>query len=878
MKKSLFIIGLLFLMGEAGFPQGYPGIYPIDDSFTRGLLRKCFDIPNEIITFGTYWNDLANTYIETTIHKNRLNTISNLHFDIKSPDVLISEYHQRVRELDQQINSIITNNKARIDRDVRYVGESLAQIAKENNITTGNSDADWLIKEVFIGAAQENQKRKYEAKMEQIRYEAKVKLEQELKKKMDPIKKSVLKENNDLMNKYLKAAAYEVNQSKEQYFLDCYAFHKCFIKEVNEKYDYHNADWMNTGCRKPGIYYNSTLSKPDYCTVAFRKKDLYDKYGNKVFLEATNMFLEAGLAENNKNPRAYLLKTELEKDIIRKKFFIELAYRLDENNMQTIRARNYINERFTSEFFTAIRNGDVPFIDRSIKNGFHLGQIRKGETPIEAAIDYDQPVILQKFIQSIPDYQTFLKNNGYRLLFHAAAVDADGCISQLASLGVSLDYVDRHDKGLTALNIAVNNKNESAARLLLPAYKDITPCLKYASLSGSKFLDQTALFIYNQSHDYASAISHYYPAFKANNYCSLEIHVSPKSAYVYVDGKFIGQGDVSDQELEVDKTHLLEIKRTGLQMVKTDIVPKKGYNLSITAVLQPPDEKEISLKTVYSDGYQLKSWQDFYVEPENLKKEKKRNKDYNNALREAAREKAQAQADKYNEEIRTKMVRVNESIKQKNRKIRDGNTEKDSKRSVKISYVPFNPHKQKAAAKLIANSTVPKKIFHTAQAKKVNFSQVQKNNTVNTQDNRLHGGADDNKKDYANFLIKGRTHSSKKHPFNKQIQANEDPDREVSKESQQYMIPALDPTDTLPKISNNYLGTVIRVTGNILYMGKAKGVNLRPGMKVTIYSAHSDATKSIAYGYVTFVNNETITVEIQSAHKLLEPGDWISIK
>ena len=188
--------------------------------------------------------------------------------------------------------------------------------------------------------------------------------------------------------------------------------------------------------------------------MAYRKKALYDKNGEEAFLEATRMYLEAGLSANNKDASAYVLMSELEDDLIRKRFYILMAADLDENNREIKTRVSKVDARFTPELFSAIRRGDTRFMERVVKNKFHLDQIYQGKSTIEQAIDFDQSAILRMLLDDLDHTNAFLEPEAdYPLLFHAAAVDAVGCIRLLDNYGVPMDYSDHSNGGVTALNI-----------------------------------------------------------------------------------------------------------------------------------------------------------------------------------------------------------------------------------------------------------------------------------------------------------------------------------------------------------------------------------------------------------------------------------------
>jgi hypothetical protein len=706
MKKNPVIMTLLLALTATVYSQGYPGHYPIDDTFTRGILRNVFNMSHEAITFGVYWGDLTNTYYETTIHRNRLRNISSMNYNTTSPDVLIADYQNRLRTLNMQIMQITQTNKARIDRDMRYIGESVAQIARNNNITTGNANADWFIKELTIAAASENQKAKYEAELRRVQQEAQLELRRELKSKMDPIKESLIADNQKMYNDYLKAAAYEATEQKEKYFLECRKFHKCFIDEVNENYSIYNADWMNPKCAKPGIFYSTVLQNNNYAKIAFRKKELFDRYGNKEFLEATNLYLEAALAENNRDASAYFLKAQMEDDIILKKFYAMMANDLDKSDPNISSFTRKVNSRYTNDLFEAIRNGNYSFVSKSMKYKFHMGQTHKGQTPVEASIDADQSRIFKMILDDIDDRDEFLKSSGYALLFHAAAVNATSCLEQLSNFGVPMNYIDRGNNGVTPLNIAIINRSQDAANFLYAKVSDYSSALQFAAKSGNNDLNDLSLFLYKKSNSNIAVIGKYFPDFKYENYGAMQISATPSDASIYIDGSFKGKGNVKIEEMELGRDYSVEVKKAGLQTAKRDVTADKGKITVVKVFLQKPPESKLALKTHSSAGFGLKSYQDYYERPSNLKKDRKWNREFNDEQEAAARKIAQAEADEENIRIRKLLESTNSRIKAKNAEIARKNAKLESERLFEVRQiaVPVNSGKVHNAALLATNS------------------------------------------------------------------------------------------------------------------------------------------------------------------------------
>ena len=499
----------------AGFAlYSQPRHFSHDDSFTRHYMHQHYGPSYELRLFTNSWNNLMNNYLSTVTFSNRLSSISSFDFPTNDPEQLLSAYYDKINQLNANFAQQQEANNAMIDQGIRDLGELAADVARNNNITTKDPIADFFIKEIAIGTVQERSKQKNAEKMELQRSQLQANLESNLRKEMDVIRDQMLSENNQLRDRYLEAMAYEADNAKESYYSSCYDYYKCFVVQIGSRYSYNSQSWYKPDCLIPKEEYSTSI-KNDYADIAFRKLNLYRKFNNEMFMDATKIFLDASLAENNQNPKAYFLKAQLEKDIIDKMFFATVAVTLDPSNNEYKTQLGEITNSFNDDFFTAIRNGNVDFISRSIEKELHLGREYNNRTAIETAIDFDKAEILVMFINSIPGEKDALAENGKGLLFHACAVDALEVVKTLISLGLNPETRDKNNAGLTALNVAVENNSQKVTSYLASNYK-IKPALLYAKKSGSDDLAYISSRIYEAVPEKLTDIKSVYSKFNPN--------------------------------------------------------------------------------------------------------------------------------------------------------------------------------------------------------------------------------------------------------------------------------------------------------------------------------------------------------------------------
>jgi len=508
MKKAIIVI---CIFGAGLTLRSQPRHSSHDDSFTRHYMHQHYGPSYELRLFTSSWGNLMNNYLSTVSFSNRLSSISSINLSTNDPEVLLSTYYEKINQLNANFAQQQEANNAMIDQGIRDLGELAAGVARNNNITTKNPILDILIKETAISAIQQKTKQNNAEKMELQRSQLQAALESNLSKEMGEIRDQMLSENSQLRDKYLEAMAYEANNMKESYYASCYNYYDCFVAQIKSRYAYDSQSWYRPDCVIPKEEYSTSI-KSDYVDVAIRKLNLYRKYNNEMFMDATNIFLDASLAENKQNPKAYFLKAQLEKDIINKMFFATVAVTLDPANNEYRTQLGEITNSFNDDFYTAIRNGNVDFISRSIEKELHLGREYNNRTAIETAIDFDKADILVMLINSIPEEKNGLAENGKGLLFHACAVDALEVVKTLVSMGLNPETKDKKNSGLTALNIAAENNSQKVTAYLASNY-NIKPALLYAKKSGSEDLAYTSSRIYEAVPEKLSDIKSVYSKF-----------------------------------------------------------------------------------------------------------------------------------------------------------------------------------------------------------------------------------------------------------------------------------------------------------------------------------------------------------------------------
>jgi uncharacterized protein (TIGR02145 family) len=584
MRKLIIFI---WLLGFGLSLNGQHRRFSADDSFTRQYFKRYYNTPFEVRLFNRSWNRLMTTYIETATYSNRLSSVSSFDFSTNDPEVLLSEYYRKIDQLNQSYVQQQEANNAMIDRGIRGLGELAANIARENNITTKNIFADFLIKEIAIGTVQERTKQKNAEKLELQRRDLQSALESNLSNEMSSIRDQMLSENDQLKDKYFKAMAYEADYSKERYYASCYDYYGCFSDQIRTEYSYRSTSWYKPNCITPKEDFSMTEINGDYIDVAIRKLDLYRKYKNDIFIDAVNIFIDAGLSQNRQNPKAFFLKAQMEKEIINKLFFTQLAFSLDQGNNTYETELRSITDSFNEAFFTAIRNNDIEFISKSIEKGFQLGREKDGQTAIEAAIDNDRADILEMLINSTVEEKNSLAKNGNSLLFHACAVNALEVVKKLIELGLNPEFRDKNYSGLTALNIADRNNSEEVFFYLASNF-EIKPALVFTRKNERDDLDRFSSRIYESVPSKMEEICSVYPSFRktylSNKYSASDLRNNgEKVKLLHIDA----EEAKPDSSTEVNNNNNIvdDKNKAGISNEEKNANAEENISLSSSSVL-----------------------------------------------------------------------------------------------------------------------------------------------------------------------------------------------------------------------------------------------------------------------------------------------------
>ncbi len=452
----------------------------IDGYYTLKALTDKQDISAEVILGAVVINDMFSSFKRSTNFRNELSAYSNFTFTSTDPEKLIKEFKNKMAEIEVTSQQRKIESEAQAKRDIAALEldfkNLLAKFDKQYDTSSPFAMA-------MRDAAIETAKQKHRIKIAAAKREAEEELDNALRTGMESIKNTIIKENTLKMAESLNAASIVKEENKEKRFISDYYFHKCVIREVNSNYDYKKSSWINPNCPSTNASYYKSMGKgkTDYISVAFRKYKLYkEELKDSKFLEMTKKYLNAGLAENKDNARAYLLKSQLESDIFEKYFYAKVAKLLAPSDNLIISYEETIRSKFTDKLFKAIKNNDQYFVNKAIDKKFHLGLSKGGKTPLVESINCDNANAFESILKAKEDFETDIKKNGNLYLNHSIAQKSRKCIDKLLKFGVDINYIDNQHNGLTALNISLDNYSDRIFQQLIDNGADISKAFSYA--------------------------------------------------------------------------------------------------------------------------------------------------------------------------------------------------------------------------------------------------------------------------------------------------------------------------------------------------------------------------------------------------------------
>jgi hypothetical protein len=88
---------------------------------------------------------------------------------------------------------------------------------------------------------------------------------------------------------------------------------------------------------------------------------------------------------------------------------------------------------------------------------------------------------------------------------------------------------------------------------------------------------------------------------------------------------------------------------------------------------------------------------------------------------------------------------------------------------------------------------------------------------------------------------------------------------------------SIEKTISITENPANFLGVVNRKTGNFLYTNILSGIQYVPGKKIKVLSKATNYKVVMATGYITYVNQQTCTIELQEIYGVVQRGDIVKL-
>ncbi|MDY0282452.1 MAG: hypothetical protein RBR35_18040 [Salinivirgaceae bacterium] len=142
---------------------------------------------------------------------------------------------------------------------------------------------------------------------------------------------------------------------------------------------------------------------------AIRKLALYkSEMPFPEFLESAKKYAEAEIAENKRNPNAYIFLADFTTDVTEQYTLMGYALYLDAKNHLVAEKFNVAKEKFGKALYSAIENGDIDFVNTALNKNLLHGFEHQGVTPFQFAIAKDNPDAMNKLMPQNTDKQTLL--------------------------------------------------------------------------------------------------------------------------------------------------------------------------------------------------------------------------------------------------------------------------------------------------------------------------------------------------------------------------------------------------------------------------------------------------------------------------------------
>lgn len=300
----------------------------------------------------------------------------------------------------------------------------------------------------------------------------KKKAEQAYNRKLNSFKKKLEKVYLDNYNAAVGQIAMAVDENVEKYYIQLANYWNCNYKNLNKSYSTSHLGWTNlsSSCNEPTQKKEKNkFTAADYLKAAERKLKYFNETEGKSYYEASKYMVDQALKKDNKYAKAYAFRAGFHTNVFDQYAELTAAHQIDQNDASVKKLLDKKTVVYNERLFHSIQSGDVDFIRKSIKFGFHTGQKnKKGETPLQAAITADKVAAFKLFYDDLGNNKNQYKN---AYLFYAAQNDAANVAKYLIDKETVSPNLE--EDNINVLEVAFAKKATTVFALLLEKGADI---------------------------------------------------------------------------------------------------------------------------------------------------------------------------------------------------------------------------------------------------------------------------------------------------------------------------------------------------------------------------------------------------------------------
>ncbi len=597
----------------------------LNDPLYRDIVKHHLKVSDQNINDAIVIDNFLITLRKTKGTSAKLNPYTSINLPSTSPEELIRSYAYKMSELEAVCNNIRTEIDMRLDRDIDNFLKIAERALKELDIkySTGNAELDRLGKNWAKARAKKAILKTKEEDIAKAKREAERELKYEIESKLRPVRDQMLRENKEWMEQSLYAAAYAPELAEEKKHLKEYEQYKCNYDYVDRNYSYQSTKWLKPPCGSSSAfnYQDYSSDDNDLAKIAIRKYELFKKYHEDIFKEATTIYLQQALGQNPKNADLLVLTYNLEEDVIEKYNAIMVAHLLDKKNMDIEYKYESYKKTFTSKLKSSIDYRDIDFINKSFEKGLIADIKIDNVSPLEYCIKTDNANMMDLLIKK---YKIPAKEINY-LQVPVVMYGAKQCLSLLnRNYQVDNSMPFKNQKYITLLNIALLNQKEEIAEKMI-SNRNVINSLVYASKYLSKTeLDNLCDFLYDNDKNYLTQIKKYSPNYDPTAY-KINIKVlNFETADIYYNKEKIGRGSASIGIREINQLKDIQIFGANTLNEELDAIYLIGYLSKGNNVIEVSLADKPNRLLTLEDKFQgKKDWNNFYNDPLLLPESKK---------------------------------------------------------------------------------------------------------------------------------------------------------------------------------------------------------------------------------------------------------------